>query len=109
MTAQIKPVTDAVAALMVSMGNKEIAAPNGTNALMFNWTRNMGCYCWSHGHHPIRAKRTSSTCTQKKEGHVDNVIMNDQKGSNNFWQATNNIKHSQQNHVRFKEKSTPSN
>jgi hypothetical protein len=88
--AQIKMLMDAVAALNKSFKNKENASANTGNAnqgsqpCQFNWPRNMGAYCWSHGPHPAGAKHASNTCTKKKEGHIDNSTAMDQKGRYNF-------------------------
>jgi hypothetical protein len=104
MTAQIKTLTDTIAALMKSFGNKENAPPNtgntnlGSNARQFNWTRNMGAYCWSHGHHAAGAKHTSRTCSKKKEGHIDDAMAMDRKGGDKFWPMINKVKESQQDH-----------
>jgi hypothetical protein len=39
----------------------------------FGYPCNMGSYCWSHGHHPVRAKHDSIMCTHKKGGHKDDA------------------------------------
>jgi hypothetical protein len=73
MTMQIKTLTDAIAALMKSLANKGNTPPNTGNMnsvttnRTFNWTCNMGAYCWSHGNHPVGAKHTSCSCTKKKK------------------------------------------
>jgi hypothetical protein len=115
MTVQIKLLTDTVTALMKSFGNKENAPPNtgntnlGSNPCQFNWTRNMGAYCWLHGHHPVGAKHTSRTCSKKKEGHINNATAMDCKGGNKFWPMINKVKESQQDHPSFKGKMAPTN
>ncbi len=115
MTAQIKTLTDAIATLTKSLANKENASPNtgntnsGTTPCMFHWMRNMGAYCWSHGHHPVGAKHTSSTCTKKKEGHNNDVTTRNHQGGDNFWPTNNKVKESQQDHPSFKRKKAPTN
>ena len=89
MTAQIKMLVDAMAVLTKSIENKETNCNGGSgggnggsgrggsgsghggsgsnpgnHTFWFPW--NIGKYCWSHGHHPVRAKHDSRTCTHKK-------------------------------------------
>ncbi len=115
MTTQIKTLIDAITLLTKSLANKENTPPNmgnmnsGTTHCTFHWMHNMGAYCWSHGHHSVRAKHTSSTCTKKKEGHIDDVTTTYCQGGNNFWPANNKVKESQHNHPSFKVKTAPTN
>ena len=115
MTTQIKTLTDAIATLTKSLAKNENAPPNmsntnsGTTPRMFHWARNMEAYCWSHGHHPVSLKHTSSTCTKKKEGHINDVTTMYHQGGNNFWPANNKVKESQHNHPSFKVKTAPTN
>jgi hypothetical protein len=112
-TGHIKALTNTVAALTKSFGNKENASPNmgnanqGSHPRQFNWPRNIGAYCWLHVHHPVSAKHASNTCTKKVEGHINNAT--DQKGGVNFWPATHRVKKSQQDHPNFKGKTAPTN
>ncbi len=115
MTPQIKTLTDAITALMKSYGNKENAPPNtgntnlGSNPPQFNWTCNMGAYCWSHGHHPVGAKHTSRTCSKKKEVCINDAMATDCKGRDKFWLTINKVKESQEDHPSFKGKMAPTN
>ena len=100
MAAQIKILTDAIAALIKSLANSENMPPNtgnansGTTNHRFNWTRNMGGYCWSHGHHPVHVKHNSSACTKKKDGHKDDPTATNHQGGDNFWPNINKVKES---------------
>jgi len=116
MTSQIKSLTDAVAALTASMANKENAAPNSNRVrderdrnTGFTYKRNMGGYCWSHGHHPVGVNHTSATCTQKKQGHCDNATATNRKNGDNFWPPMERVKQSQKEHDSYKGKTAPSN
>ena len=117
MTSQIKSLTDAVAALTASMPSKENRAPNDSNGTgerrqrngTFFHTCNMGGYCWSHGHHPVGTNHTSGTCTQKKQGHVNDATVTNRKNGDNFWPAQNFVKNSQKNHESYKGKAAPTN
>jgi hypothetical protein len=112
---QIKMLTDAITVLTKSLANKENAPPNtgnansGTTPRTFHWTCNMGAYCWSHGHHPVGAKHMSSTCTKKKEGHINDATTTNRQGGENFWPVINKVKESQQDHPSFKGKTAPTN
>ena len=116
MTSQIKTLTDAVAALTASMANKENDAPKGNSGTReqrqrqtFFHVRNMGAYCWSHGHHPVGANHTSHTCTQKKQGHVDDATATNRKSGDNYWPPQHLVKNHQKEHESYKGKSAPSN
>ncbi len=115
MTAQIKTITDAFAALTKSMSNKENVPPRigntntGNTPHPFNWRCNMGGYCWSHGHHPVSTNYNSSACTKKKNGHKDDATATNRQGGDNFWPNINKVKESQQEHPSFKRKLAPTN
>ncbi len=111
-------LTDAVATLSKSCENKENASPNmgnanqgaqGSQPYQFNWSCNMGAYCWLHGHHPVGAKHTSNTSTKKKEGQINSAMAIDQKGGDIIWPATHKVKESQRDHPGFKGKTVPIN
>jgi hypothetical protein len=110
MTVQIKLVIDAFAALTKSMSNKENIPPRvgnmntGNTPCLLNWMRNMGGYCWSHGHHPVGVKHNSGACTKKKDGHKDDATATNPQGSDNFWPNINKVKKLQQYHPTFKGK-----
>ncbi len=69
------------------------------------FSRNMGSYCWSHGHHPVSAKHDSNNCTNKKNGHKDKATTTNCMGGDNFWPWENRVKPSQHNHASYKGKS----
>ena len=107
-TAQIKLLINTVALLSQLLANKVNNGNNGSGGgSKFKYTRNMGNYCWSHGHHPVGAKHTSIACTNKKEGHQDAATATNRMGGDNFWPGTNKVRPSQQEHVSYKGKSTP--
>ena len=119
-TVQIKLLTDTVALLSQSIVNKENNGGGGSSRggggrgsssrgepRKFNYTRNMGNYCWSHGHHPVGVKHDSSTCKHKKEGHQDAATATNRMGGDNFWPMATKVKPSQQEHACYKGKSTP--
>jgi len=112
-TAQIKLLMDTVALLSQSIANKENIGGGGGGGAgggalrEFKYTRNMGSYCWSHGHHPVGAKHDSSTCTHKKTGHQDAATATNRMGGDNFWPGANRVKPSQQEHASYKGKSAP--
>ncbi len=91
LTAQIKTLMDAFAALTKSLTNKDNVPPNtgntnnGTTPRAFHWMRNMGAYCWLHGHHLVGTKHTSCACMKKKEGHINNATATNCQGKDNFW------------------------
>ncbi len=117
-TAQIKLLTATVTLLSKLLANKKNNGNNGggggvsgSNGLgggrEFKYTRNMGNYCWSHGHHPVGAKHNSIACTNKKEGHQDAATATNCMGGDNFWPGTNKVKPSQQEHASYQGKSAP--
>ncbi len=126
-TAQIKLLTDTGAQLSQSLANKENSGRGGRGNIgdkgsgggsnggggsggesrEFRYTRNMGGYCWSCGHHPVNAKHDSSTCKFKKDGHQNAATATNRMGSNNFWPIANRVRPSQQEHVSYKGKTTP--
>ncbi len=71
----------------------------------FKFTRNMGAYCSTHGHHPVGAIHTSTTCTNKCEGHNELATADHRFGGSNFWPGLSKVKPSQQDHVSYKGKS----
>jgi len=71
----------------------------------FKFTRNMGAYCSTHGHHPVVANHTSATCTNKREGHNDLATADHRFSGSNFWPGLSKVKSSQQDHVSYKGKS----
>jgi hypothetical protein len=118
-TTQIKLLTNTVALLSQSIANKENNngsgggrggggdSGSGGESREFRYTRNMGGYCWSHGHHPAGAKQDSSTCTQKKDGHQDAATATNCKGGDKFRPIANRVRPSQQEHTSYKGKSAP--
>jgi hypothetical protein len=73
----------------------------------FKFTRNMGAYCSTHGHHPVGANHTSATCTHKREGHINIATANHCFGGSNFWPGLSKVKSSQHDHISYKGKSAP--
>ena len=128
MTAQIKTLADAMAVLTKLIKNKETnggSSNGGTGGSRdgsgggrgvgdsnlanrtFQFPRNMGKYCWSHGHHPIGAKHDSHTCTHKKIGHINDATTTNRMGGNNYWPMSNRISPTDQSHISYKGKSAP--
>ncbi len=119
-TAQVKLLTNAIALLMKSLANKENNGGGGNGGRRNGvdsgscqggqklcFTRNMGSYCWSHGHHPVGTKHNSNTYTQKKDGHKDNATTTNCMGSSYFWSQANSVRPSQQDQASYKGKSDP--
>jgi hypothetical protein len=124
-TAQIKLLTNTVALLSKSLANKENNRSNiggggssgsggggsGGSGLggihKFRYTRNMGSYCWSHGHPPVGVKQDSITCTHKKDGHKNGATATNCMGGDNFWPRKYKVKPSQQEHASYKGKYAP--
>jgi hypothetical protein len=124
-TTQIKLMTDTVALLLKSIANKENNSSNsgGSGSSSsgggsssgsglggghdFRYTRNMGNYCWSCGHHPVGVKHNSITCTHKKDGHKDGATATNCMGGDNFWPRKYKVKPSQQEYTIYKGKSAP--
>jgi hypothetical protein len=124
-TAQIKLLTDTVALLSKSIANKENIGSNSSGGSSsgsgssgsgggglggghdFRYTRNMGNYCWSCGHHPVGMKPNSITCTHKKDRHKDGATATNCMGGENFRPRKYKIKPSQQEHASYKGKSAP--
>ena len=129
MTAQIKMLADAMAVLTKSAKNKETNVSGGNDGGIggggsgvggrsgrdgsgsdpgnrtFRFPRNMGKYCWSHGHHPVGAKHDSHTCTHKKTGHNNDATATNRMGGNNYWPKSNRISPTDQDHISYKGKS----
>ncbi len=129
MTAQIKMLADAMAVLTKSAKNKETNVSGGNDGGIggggsgvggrsgrdgsgsdpgnrtFRFPRNMGKYCWSHGHQPVRAKNDSHTCTHKKTGHNNNATATNSMGGDSYWPKSNRISPTDQDHISYKGKS----
>ncbi len=71
----------------------------------FKFTRNMGAYCSTHGHHPVGKNHTSTACTHKCEGHNNTTTADHRFGGSNFWPGLSRVKSSQHNHISYKGKS----
>ena len=123
MTAQIKMLADAMAVLTKLIENKETNVGGGNDGGIgggggggrgrsgcsgsgrdpgnrtFRFPRNMGKYCWSHGHHPVGAKHDSHTCTHKKPGHNNDATATNCMGGNNYWPKSNKISPTNQDHI----------
>jgi hypothetical protein len=125
-TAQIKLLTNTIALLLKSLANKEnngggrnsgggnSDGRNGGNGSglgsrrVFCHTRNMGCYCWAHGHHPVGVNHNSNNCTNKKDGHKDKAPAPNLTGGDIYWPQENRVKPSQHDHTSYKGKSATS-
>jgi hypothetical protein len=132
MTAQIKMLADTMAVLTKWIENKETNGSGSGNSggggsggggsggggsgggggsdpgnRTFRFPRNMGKYCWSHGHHPVRAKHDSHTCTHKKPDHNNNATATNCMGGGNYWPKSNRISPTNQGHIIYKGKSAP--
>jgi hypothetical protein len=115
-TAQIQSLTDTVALLVQSLANKNNnrnsnnsgKSTSGSSSERLSGTcATMGDYCWSHGHHPVGNKHSSSICTHKKDGHKNEATATNCMGGDNFWPRINQVKPSQQEHSKYKGKSAP--
>jgi hypothetical protein len=114
MAAKIKALTNAVAQLAVT---KENANPNtGRGAggsdhesrrQQMKKVRNMGCYCHSHGLHPIGANHDSMMCKWQKGEHKTEAMWNNWLGSCMYWPTANGVAIEQQCHPTWKGKSAP--
>jgi hypothetical protein len=117
-TAHIKLLTCTIALLLKSLANKENIAGRGNGKgrndgngsghggrCKLCTIRDMGSYCWSHGHHPVGKKHHSNTCTNKKDGYKDDATATNCMGGNNYWLGENRVKPSQQDHASNKGKS----
>jgi hypothetical protein len=126
MTAQIQALTNTIAML-----SKAIAAAakqgggsgggggggggvngsgnniGGGGKRTFKYTRNMGAYCSTHGHHPVGTNHTSATCTHKQESHNNTTTAGQRFGGSNFWPGLAKVKSSQHDHISYKGKSAP--
>ena len=116
MTAQIQALTTTVATLSTQIaaaakenggggGGGGRGSGGGGTERMFHYTRNMGAYCHSCGHHPIGVNHTSATCTRKRDDHNDLATANHRFCGSNFWPGLNKVRSSQQDHPKYKGKS----
>ena len=124
MTAQIQALANTVATLSTqiaaaaknndggsgggadrgSSGSGGSSGGGGGGKRTFKFTHNMGAYCSTHGHHPVGANHTSTTCTNKRKGHNDLATADHRFGGSNFWPGLSRVKPSQQDHVSYKGK-----
>jgi hypothetical protein len=121
--AQIKLLTNIVTLLSKSLANKENNGGGGNRGggnggkinggnggglrgrCVFHTIRDMGSYCWSHGHHPVGVKHNSNNCTNKKGGHKDKATATNCIGGDNYWPQENRVKASQHDRASYKGKS----
>jgi len=73
----------------------------GRTKRMFHYTRNMGAYCHSCGHHPIGVSHTSATCSRKRDDHNNLATADHRFGGSNFWPGLNKVRSSQQDHPKY--------
>jgi hypothetical protein len=112
MAVQIKALTNAVAQLAVT---KENASPNAgrgagggnckSRCQLMKKVRNMGCYCHSHGFHPIGANHDSMTCKWQKGEHKTKATWNNWLSGCMYWPTAKGITIEQQCHPTWKSKS----
>jgi len=118
MTAQIQALTNTVATLSTAIaavakengggggggggGGSGGGGGGGGHERTFKFTRNMGAYCYSCGHHPIGGNHTSITCTRQRDDHNDLLTANHRFGGSNFWPGLSKVKSSQQDHPKYK-------
>jgi hypothetical protein len=120
MTAQIKSLTNTVATLSTQISAAAKGGGGGSggggsggggsgggggNKRIYKFTRNMGAYCYSCGHHPVGVNHTSVTCNRKHDDHNDLATADHRFGGSNFWPGPNKVKSSQQDHPKYKGKS----
>jgi hypothetical protein len=118
-TAQIQALTNTVVTLSTAIaaaakqgGGGSGSSSSGNNSggggeRTFKFTRNMGAYCSTHGHHLVGANHTSATYTHKREGHNNTATADHCFGGSNFWPGLSKVKSSQHNHISYKSKSAP--
>jgi len=109
MTAQIQALTNTIAMLSTAIAaaakNGGSGGGGGGGKRTFKFTRNMGAYCSTHGHHPVGANHTIATCTNKREGHNNLATADHRFGGSDFWPGLSKVKPSQQDHVSYRGKS----
>ena len=116
MTAQIQALTSTVVTLSTAIANAakvnkdgggggDRGGGGGGGKRMFKFTRNIGAYCYTCGHHPVGANHTSVTCTKKCEGHINLATAHHWFGGCNFWPGLSKVKSSQHDHPKYKGKS----
>ena len=117
MTAQIQALMTTIAMLSTQItaaakngdgdsgGGGGGSSSGGGGERRFAFTRNMGAYCSTHGHHPVGMNHNSVTCTNKPEGHNDLATADHRFSGSNFWPGLSKVKPSQQDHVSYKGKS----
>ncbi len=124
MLAQIKALTEAVAKLMASKGNKNVN-PNTNNGDKGNGKRrrtqvcpqpqqltkicNMFGCCYSHGFHPAGINHNSKNCNWKIGKHNPNATWNNCMGRRTYWPAAIRVAIKQEDHMLWKGKSAPTN
>jgi hypothetical protein len=114
MVAQIKALTNAVAQLAATKENANPNAGRGygcgdhkSRCQQMKKVQNMGCYCYSHGFHPIGANHDSMTCKWQKGEHKTKATWNNWLGSYMYWPTVKGIAIKQQDYPTWKSKSAP--
>jgi hypothetical protein len=127
MTTQIQALTNTIATLStaIAAAAKENKKPNDGGGSggggsynrghggryrdngAFRYTRNMGGYCSTHGHHPVGINHTSATCTKKCYNHNGSATTTNCIGRCMFWLGVTRVRPSQQDHQSYKGKSAP--
>ncbi len=114
MAAQIKALTNAVAQLAATKENTNPNASGGhgggnreSRCQQMKKVRNMGCYCHSHGFHPIGANHDSMTCKWQKGEHKTEATWNNWLSGCMYWPNAKGVAIEQQDHPTWKGKSAP--
>jgi hypothetical protein len=114
--AQISKLTETMTVLAALM-NKENLQPDNNNSNKDGRqkgvakTRNMGGYCYSCGFHTIGLGHTSQTCksVHKKKDHKSEATWNDRMGGSTYWPKAFRVTTEQQEQVKWKGQSAPTN
>ncbi len=69
----------------------------------------MGCYCFSHGFHPVGENQTSATCNWKGPNHDTTATWNDRKGGSVYWPRPIRVSIGQQTHATYAGKAAQTN
>jgi hypothetical protein len=110
--AQIQALTNTVATLLesITVAAKDNIKPNAggsdgsgdgvggnrgggnSNGRPFQFTHNMGGYCFTCGHHPIGANNTSAICKQKCKGHNNSTTATNCMNGSTHWLGIRKVK-----------------
>jgi hypothetical protein len=112
MAVQIKALTNAVAQLAATKENANLNTSGGSGGSDRESRRqqmkqvwNMGCYCHSHGFHPIGTNHDSILCKCQKGEHKTEATWNNWLGGCMHWPTAKGVAIEQQCHPTWKGKS----